>query len=265
MGAHQKIDRIARTHLAELLPAGAGFPRIRTILHFEGKNGPDGIKRKSPARNEPWHFIDPLAADKDKEFTKLIEGHYSQLVIELKAKNNERAGFEAAWLAHAIVDGLTPAHHHPYEAQINALRSLGISSRTTISEKLIFRGDTKAQTVINTFKAYGPRGLYMGHVLFELGFAWIIRPLRFPDARPSRIEIKNTSLLEPMEFFMQRAREVAVLDLFNAYLKKGWSSKITRQMRQQLAPIIIRTVTTMWYKAAVEAGIASPKQAKAKK
>lgn len=254
MGAHQKIDRIARNHLSELLEKPNTFPRIRNILQFEGKNGPDGIKRKSPSRNEPWHFLDPLSADNDLEFTKLIEEHYEQLVKELKSNNIERAGFEAAWLAHTIVDGLTPAHHYPFKEKVNELRSSGSETRNTPMRKLIFEGETKLKTLKNTLKAYGPRGLYMGHALFELGFAWIIRPLRFPDARPSKAEIKRIDSLKPMEYFMQKAREVAVLDLFSEYLKKGWSSKITRQMRQQLAPLIINTVTVIWYKAAKEAG-----------
>ncbi len=48
---------------------------------------------------------------------ELIKEHYKNLVKELQANNSERISFEAAWLAHAIVDGLTPAHHYPYEAE----------------------------------------------------------------------------------------------------------------------------------------------------
>jgi hypothetical protein len=50
MGAHQKIDRTARNLLEHLAPA-CPFPRTKTILHFEGNNGPDAIKRKSPAKD----------------------------------------------------------------------------------------------------------------------------------------------------------------------------------------------------------------------
>ena len=48
MGTHQKIDRVAHRHLQAFLPTGHNFPTTRQILHFEGKNGPDGIKKKSP-------------------------------------------------------------------------------------------------------------------------------------------------------------------------------------------------------------------------
>ena len=32
------------------------------------------------------------------------------------------AAFEAAWLAHAVTDGFTPAHHEPLEEQLEGLR-----------------------------------------------------------------------------------------------------------------------------------------------
>ena len=53
MGVHQRIDRVARRHIEEFLPHNINFPSSRQILHFEGLNGPDGIKRKSPACDEP--------------------------------------------------------------------------------------------------------------------------------------------------------------------------------------------------------------------
>ena len=39
-------------------------------------------------------------------------------------KNDKtRAAFEAAWLAHALTDGLTPAHHYPYQEAVSELMS----------------------------------------------------------------------------------------------------------------------------------------------
>ncbi len=255
MGGHQKIDRIARRHLGEVLKTKKTFPSIRNILHFEGKNGPDGIKRKSPARDEPWHYLNPLGQG-SHEFLKLLTNHYSKLVKELKAGNKESAAFEAAWLAHAVVDGLTPAHHYPYEARVIELRGgKAISSRTSIKEKWIFKGKTKKETVVNTFKAWGPKGLFTAHVLFELGFSAIIKPLRFPDARPSKKDLKEVKKLDVSEYFLRAAREIAVENLFDDYLKTGWNSKLTRQIRQQLAPKMVKTVTMIWYCASREADL----------
>src|SRR5438270_11284163 len=116
MGAHQKIDRLAR-HQLEILFPHCRFPAAAEILHFEGGNGPDAIKRKSPAQNEPWHYLQPFDL-KDTQLLDLIDHHYDQLVRALKKNDAVKAAFEAAWLAHAVVDGLTPAHHYPYEQKL---------------------------------------------------------------------------------------------------------------------------------------------------
>jgi hypothetical protein len=121
MGVHQKIDRIAHRHIVKLAPKRLAFPTAQEILHFEGLNGPDGIKRKSPARDEPWHYIDP-ANPEDRAIVDMINDHIFNMAQALREKNNARASFEAAWMAHAIVDGLTPAHHYPLEEKLEELR-----------------------------------------------------------------------------------------------------------------------------------------------
>src|SRR5438105_3069639 len=107
--AHQKLDRVAYRHLGQLLP-GQFFPTLKQILHFEAGQGPDGVKLKRHAKGEqPWHFVDPHDAN-DTHLQKQIDFHYKKLVAALKAKDDVRAAFQAAWLAHALVDGLTPSH-----------------------------------------------------------------------------------------------------------------------------------------------------------
>jgi hypothetical protein len=58
VGVHQKIDRVARRNLNDLIQKSIKFPGIRSILHFEGKNGPDGLKLKHSKSDSPWNFID---------------------------------------------------------------------------------------------------------------------------------------------------------------------------------------------------------------
>ncbi len=255
IGAHQKIDRIARRHVGELLPPDTQFPSIGDILKFEGKNGPDGIKIKSPARDEPWHYIDPLSDDHD-EFLAILTKHYDELVTHLKKDNYERSAFEAAWLAHTIVDGLTPAHHYPYEEKLEELSGRGKEERTRIRDKIIQKGETKTATLKNFYKFFGPRGLMMGHVLFEQGFAYIISPLRLPDARPTSEDLQEFKEYGLEEYFIRKAREIAVSDIYNRYLEKGWTPALSNEVRHHLAPIMVRTVTVVWYKAAQEAGLA---------
>jgi hypothetical protein len=255
MGAHQHIDRVARRQLQKLLPDNSSFPVIKDILRFEGKNGPDGIKVKSPARNEPWHYLNPLA-DEHTEYKEILDNHFSALVTSLKEANNERAAFEAAWLAHAIVDGLTPAHHYPYEAIIEDLRSgKSKESRTTYKEKMIFKGDTFSKTIANMYTVYGPKGLFTAHHVFEFGVMLLLRPLRLADAQPSTDDIHDVKTTGIHNYFVNIAREVAISGLYEQYLKKGWTPKLANRIRHQLAPRITKTVTLIWFAAATEAGL----------
>jgi hypothetical protein len=255
MGAHQKIDRVARGHLTQLLGDDSLFPKAGKILHFEGINGPDGIKKKSPGENEPLHFFNPFD-ETDREVVDLIVLHYKLLVKELKAGNKERVAFEAAWLAHTIVDGLTPAHHYPYEEKLAELRGgQGNETRKSFKEKVILPGETRRQQVKNNWKMWGPKGLLMSHGLFEIGIAAIIAPLTFPDSKPSHGDINQFLEIGIEEWFTRTAREIAVLDMFVRYHKKGWTGPLTVQVRNKLIPDIIKHVTLAWYCAMVDAKV----------
>lgn len=255
LGAHQKIDRVARKHLSKLLDDNTVFPTARRILHFEGKNGPDAIKRKSPAKDELWHYYNPFD-DNDSQLPDLIEDHYNLLVKELKAGNKERTAFEAAWLAHALVDGLTPAHHYPYEEKLEELRGGRTKeSRTTIKEKLVMHGDTRREKVKNNWLMWGPKGVFTTHGLFEMGVATLIMPLTFSEIVPNASDIKRMQKIGPVEWFKQIAREIAVLDMYERYHHKGWTPKLAYDIRHKLGPLIVQTVTLTWYMAAYDAKV----------
>lgn len=260
LGAHQKINRVARRHLSRLLPDDTVFPDIRRILDFEGKQGPDAIKRKSPAQNEPWHYYSPFDED-DSRLIELIQSHYDQLVKQLKRGNRERVAFEAAWLAHALVDGLTPAHHYPYEEKLVELRGgEGIETRNTVKSKIIMPGSTKREQLKNNWKMWGPKGLLTTHGLFELGIATIIAPLSFSEAVPKPADIRAMKRIGPIEWFKRAARDIAAMNMYDNYYKKGWTPTLAWQVRQELGPVIIKTVTLTWHAAVVEAGLLGKKR-----
>lgn len=252
LGAHQKIDRVARRHLQRLAP-GASFPSTRRILHFEGLNGPDGIKRKSPAKDEPWHYFQPFDPA-DTNILLLIGEHYKQLVKALMKADDVRAAFEAAWLSHAMVDGLTPAHHYPYEEKLVELRGgKGIESRTTLKTKVVMPGETRREQLANNWKMWGPKGLMTTHGAFEWGVATVMLPARFKVALPSDDEIKAFQAQEFSDWYRSIAQEIANLGLYDEFYKHGWTTKLARQVRRHLAPMIVRSVTLAWYGALYEA------------
>ena len=260
LGAHQKIDRVAYTNFLKASPNVKGFPSLKQILHFEGKNGPDGIKRKSPARDEPWHFYNPFDED-DTELLGYIERHYEELVHELKKGNPEKAAFNAAWLAHALVDGLTPAHHFPYEEKLSELRGgEGIETRVSVKDKLIIPGDNMGDSLKKNWAMWGRGGVLSMHVMFEMGVAIMLAPLKFPKAVPTDANLKKFNEIGLVQWFERAAREIALLDMYDRFYEKGWSVKLARQVRNELGPVITKTVCLAWYSAARDAGLLKGKR-----
>ena len=251
-GAHQKIDRVARQHLTGLLPKSRDFPSRKEIIKFEGYDGPDGIKRKTPAQDELWHFFNP-EDEADRQIVAVLEHNYQELVVALKEGNRTRAAFEAAWLAHGIVDGLTPAHHYPYEEELIRLRGTGIETRTSPKEKLVMPGETLPAKVSNNWQMWGDKGLLTTHFAFEWGVTAIIMPLRFGRAAPSQAELELAAKQGMTETFLRAAKEIAALKMYDQFYKSGWTPKLARQVRRELIPQIVRTVTTVWYLAMREA------------
>lgn len=252
MGAHQKIDRVARRQLDKMLPARRYFPSIDDILHFEGKNGPDGIKTKSPSVDEPWHYIDPTNHD-DTGLYELINDHLDNLVTALVDNNRVRAAFEAAWLSHAIVDGMTPAHHYPLSDKIEELWGKPKEERTSIREKNIVPGETRREQVSKNWQYWGAKGIFTNHYMFEWGVASTITPLRFGDVYPDGnlvVRGKREGFEPVMRDMVWRVYE---LDMFNEFYKSGWNRNLARVTRQQLMPMIIRTVMLAWLLASERA------------
>lgn len=251
IGAHQKLDRVARSHLSKITRADH-FPKIRRILHFEGKKGPDAIKRKSPAQDEPWHYFEPFDQN-DSELRAIIREHYNELVKQLRSKNEERAAFEASWLAHAIVDGLTPAHHHPYEQSLEEIWGHSKDERTTLIKKWFPPAETVRELVKKSWQIWGPGGLISLHGVFEFGIATILAPLGMKEAIPKKSEIDMIKEIGIEEWFIRSAREIAVLDMYSRFQKRGWSTKLIYDVRHKLGPTIVKTITLSWYLAAEEA------------
>lgn len=254
-GAHQKIDRVARHNLARLSKEAAKLPASRDIIKFEGLNGPDGIKRKTPAKDELWHFYDP-ADPYDDKILRIIDDQYRELVKAMRAKDDVRIAFEMAWLAHALVDGLTPAHHYPYEEELMKLRGgAGKETRTTVQKKVFMPGDTLGEKVSNNWKMWGDKGLLATHFAFEWGVAVMISPLRLRQSMPTAHELQAAVDVPVAQLFHDQAVRVAELHMYDRFYQYGWTLKLARTVRRQLVPGIINTVTLAWYKAAVEAGV----------
>ena len=254
IGVHQKIDRVARRTLQSIPGVGPGFPAIKDILHFEGNNGPDGIKRKSPSQDEPWHYIDPTKPD-DRQLVDMIADHHHNLVEALRTGNEQRAAFEAAWIAHAIVDGLTPAHHYPLGDKIEELWGKPKEERLTIKEKNYIKGESARDTLGKNWQYWGAKGVFVTHVLFEFGVATSIKTTRFTKLGMSPDWVRQAETMGLERLFLRSVQRIYALDMYHNFWQEGWTAKLARQARTQLVPEIIRIVTYAWYSAYKEAGL----------
>ena len=251
MGVHQKIDRVARRHIKAHVPKTMHFPTTHDVLHFEGLNGPDGIKRKSPAKDEPWHYVDPNNPD-DRALIGMINDHIHNMSVALAAGNNERAAFEAAWMAHAITDGLTPAHHYPLEAKLEELRGgASIETRITTKDKLLLPGINRRHQIRNNWEYWGVKGVMTTHLGFELGVSTTIAGLKLEDTAPAEKYFSQVRKDGYEKVFEEILNKIADLKMYEEFSRLGWTRKMAMQTKKILIPEIIRAVTLAWYQAIV--------------
>ena len=254
IGTHQKIDRAALLAFREIrksaLPdSKIHFPKIEEILRFEGSGGPDGIKTKSPGKDEPWHFVDPFG-DKTKMFT-YVENHIANLSKALIEKNTVRASFEAGWMAHAITDALTPAHQYPLEDKIIEISGKHPSERDKLHKKMFLPGETWKKKIANNWKYIGPKGAMSSHMLYEMGVAILITSIAAKkiSKTPSNEEISRVMNGEFMKIFDEKIQFVANQRYYQRFIAKGWTSRLARETKFTLLPEISSMVALGWFEA----------------
>lgn len=290
MGTHQKLDQAARRSLAKVLPRGKYFPSEKEILHFEGSRGPDGLKRKSPGIDEPSHMMatsdlvreqdeendtlsseqtssqheldttSDLAVDEidhsnldERSVVTMILDHRWNLVKALKDNNQVRAAFEAAWMAHMLTDGLTPAHHFPLSQVKDELMTDKEIMRVFGQPiKGVIRGRNMLETMRNNWLFWGAGGHMSKHIAYEYGVLMIATPL---SPRYLEVELRPTDLqeLDTEKMFRQALERVQKLGQYSRFLENGWTTELAMEVKEVLLPEIIRAIALGWYSAAVEA------------
>jgi hypothetical protein len=247
VGVHQRFDTVA-FHMVSAYFTPDTFPALAQIIHFEGINGPDGLKVKSPGKDEPSHLYDP--STDSGPIPGLIEKHYAKLVVALKAQDSVRAAFEAAWMAHYVCDGLTPAHHFPLDKHI---AEHGLKKGERGSYKVHTPGQSPMMTVRKGWAMLGGKGLLTTHFNFEMGVATAL------IGQKIKVTLDPAKLVEARQqgaiaFFKQEAREIAELDMYTKFYQKGWSPEVARLVKTRLAPQTVQAIGIIWLLAYLEAG-----------
>lgn len=246
IGVHQKLDKAARQLLAEQYGRDARvFPSIEKILYFEGTRGPDGLKAKSPGVDEPEHFIQP--GNDDGVLRQYILDHHYNLTQALIQNNHERAAFEAAWMAHVITDGLTPAHHYPFRQVVDELMT-DKDYKTIFGHEIkgIMRGDNIAQAVRNNWLYWGAGGVMTKHIAFEYGVAYVIAPISIKRLMPKDVKRDDFRNVDIEKAFYASLAKVDAMKMYDDFLQDGWTTKLVIETRETLIPEIIRAIALGW-------------------
>lgn len=250
VGVHQRIDRAARRHIKKYVSDSVNFPTIKSILYFEGNNGPDGLKKKSPSNDTAWYFINP-SDPTDSALINIINNHIYNLTKALKSKDDVRAAFEAAWLAHAVVDGLTPAHHYPLGDKIEELFGKPYHERHTIKEKNIIHGENFRDTLSKNWEYWGAGGVFTTHGKFEIGVASAISTNNYRDPILNKDDINNLKNNGFEHIFLESLSKINALGMYEDLSRRGWTQNLAKQTQNVLIPEIIRVVSLAWYQAII--------------
>lgn len=249
-GTHQKLDRAAMRLFVKLAPRGSRFPNVKEVLSFEGNRGPDGLKRKSPGVDEPMHFIQP--ENDDGKLIKIIMDHQWNLRRALAEKNMVRASYEAAWMAHAITDGLTPAHHYPFlEATEDLISEKEFVKIFGVPIKGIMRGKSMGQALKNNWLYWGAGGFMTKHIAFEYGCALTVTMMSYKAMTPKIgkqiVQCQKGGLCVDLEKEFYRALDkISKLDMYDRFLKSGWTTDLAYETKMVLIPEIVRAIVMGW-------------------
>lgn len=240
--SHQKLVRAARRVINPHLPADIAFPTAAKIIHFEGKNGPDGLLDKRSVTDEPIDHIN-LKDPSDRTLFNQVENHIYNLHDALKKKNTVRAEFEAAWLEHLVVDGLTPAHHQPSKERPE--------TDTHVEEHKTNIG--AAADVLKLYWKYlGPSGGGIHHLMFEAGVEAIVMPLSPQSLAKIKIPAEDLEKVKSGQFIKLYEASVRKIDsykMFQRYEKSSWTTELAHDVREVLIPEAVRMVSLAWLAA----------------
>ncbi len=245
-GVHQRLDYAAYQMVRHYFAPGS-FPPIKQVIHFEGPNGPDGLKVKSPGKADPAHFYDPI---KDSgEVPQLITDHYDKLVDALRDHDQVRSAFEASWLAHYVVDGLTPAHHQLIDEQITRIQGGKVPVKGKF--KYLARGEG---SVKKNWAVWGGNGIWATHHNFEIGVAMALVGHTIKGSL-DEVKLAQARKMGALDFFKEEAKAIARLDVYNKFKVKGWTAQIGVAVKDQIIPRTAQAVAIIWLLAYLEAGL----------
>lgn len=260
VGTHQQLDKVSRRLLSKFLKRSQYFPSSKEIIYFEGTRGPDGLKRKSPGVDEPSHMLSGAPSEElghecldERSVMTMIVDHRWNLVRALKNQDHVRAAFEAAWMAHMITDGLTPAHHFP----LLSIKEQLMTDKEMVRIfgepiKGVMHGRNMLETMRNNWLYWGAKGHMTQHIAYEYGVAMIVAALPGKQITP-QIDKMDLRCTDIEQVFREALDFIQKLKIYERFRTDGWTTELALETKNILLPTIVRTIVQGWYSAAAEA------------
>ena len=222
IGVHQKLDKLA----FKLLPDETKrVLDLKRILHFEGIDGPDGLKVKSSG--DIGHLWDPVA--KTGLLPEWIDHHFNNLVKALSKGDSVEIGFQAAWMAHYLTDGMTPAHHTDFKKEENHMIKEGATLKR-IQKKWLY---------------WGYHGLMSSHVLFETGIAMYLMLTKVKSNFDNEL-VDEINSLGIKEVFQRETLKIAELKIYEDFMSNGWNPRLIRVIKNRVLTRIPELISATW-------------------
>ena len=86
----------------------------------------------------------------------------------------------------------------------------------------------------------------LSHGTFEWGVSSTVRPLKLLSGLPSSGDIKHAKNLGIKKYLTEQALEIYKLNMYERFLSRGWSMKLTREIKEVLGPNIVHAIAILW-------------------
>ena len=133
------------------------------------------------------------------------------------------------------------------------LRGEARHTRKGLAGRLYVKSDTISGSVKQSFKLVGPKGLLTNHAMFEAGAYSLIAPLSLTIAKPNEQELAAIKQNGILLTFKNTVHEVYNFKIYEQYSANGWTRALSRDVRRELAPRMVKMITLAWYAASQEA------------
>jgi hypothetical protein len=231
-GTHWFINKQALFLLeGEGIEVGEEFPSLGQINYFEEFQGPDGAWLRGEHLDSNMYWNPKTDEGNAPEEALRL---FKKLIIAMEDKDSRIVAQEAAWLAHIVTDMLWPAHQVGKIQDVEGqywFWKVKTDWYDGLTGSLWDKHDKHSKLeFLTTITFWGRR---LGKSQIDHQFI-------------AKAE-KDQSLI--IGYLKEKAEEIHDKELYQDFIKNGWSRGVKYTIDQEILPEMISAVATLWYLA----------------